>query len=284
MLALILTLALFSGSAIPHETELKETVSAYRSLLAKNDKFGALKYILDGCQNEFISRREPIILSWDYLEASPVSENEARVKIAIEAMAPGAKAPMKFETIETWVWTGESWKLRVEKLNGAGVMKALTSSPVKPSTLKVTPPILKIKFFNTHQIGAVTIVNGTEQPVKVLGVTVDEKRFEVTSRPDSVAPGAVAYIRVRYKETENAKNQKSQLSLRLEEAGAERLFDVPIIYNYVSKADLAVWGLTEEKAEPITHQDKKKFKPLLGKLTPEQIKQKEKQPSPTAQP
>ena len=131
---------------------------------------------------------------------------------------------------------------------------------------------------------ALKIVNGTDQPVKVLGLTVDESRFEVVSRPDSVAPGQTGFIRIRYKETESAKNQKGQLSLRFEQAGAEKLFQVPIIYNYISKADLAFWGLTEEKAEALTHETKKKAKPVVGKFNPAMINQGQKQPAPPAQP
>jgi hypothetical protein len=261
MRVIVLGLALLSGIAIPHEAELKETVSAHWTLLAKHDKFAALKNVLPGCENEFINRSMPIILSWNYVEATPLSENEARVRIDVQTIVPRV-GPQTLPRIETWVWTGDAWKLKLEKVDASKKIGEVFGAKL-PKKLQISPSELKIKFFDSGQITTLRILNGTDQPVEVLSVGVDEKRFEIVSRPDKVAAGQIGGVKIKYKETENEKNRKSQMTLRLRQEGAEKLYEIPILYNYISEADLNVFGLTRERAEAIKHEEKRKLRPIL---------------------
>ncbi|RPI28321.1 MAG: hypothetical protein EHM61_05545 [Acidobacteria bacterium] len=261
MMTFILLWSLVS-LAFPHESELKETVSAYWNLMAKGEKASALKFVVESCQNDFINRVEPKIQTWRYVSADSVSETEATVTIEMEALFRGAQIASGFQKItkrETWVRDGNSWKLRVTKPSMES-LGPLVSGPQKaalPKGLRVTPTVLKIQFLNKSQTGRLRIENGNDLAAQVVSAKFDKTRFELVKWPDRIEPGEVAEIVVRYKGTENDKNLESQLNLVLKEGDQEaKLFQVPVIYNYLSDGARGLFGLTEEQAQKLKRGDK----------------------------
>jgi hypothetical protein len=84
----------------------------------------------------------------------------------------------------------------------------------------------------------------------------DETRFELVQRPSRIEAGHAADLMLHYKGTENDKNLQSQMSLVLKHGNQEKLFQVPIIYNYLSEGARGLFGLTEEQARNLKRGDK----------------------------
>ncbi len=261
MVTFILLLALFAAD-IPHENELKQTVSAYWSLMVKGEKSAALKYVLPASQNDFINRIEPKVRSWHYVAAESTGDKEVAVTVEIEAFFKGASPSLGFQKVkkrETWVFEGKAWKLKVEKPSMASVAPLFSAEKKEqplPRTLQISPAVVRIQFLNKVQHGRIRILNGTDAPADLVSAKVDETRFQILKRPDRVPAGQAADVVLEYKGTENDKNLESQITVVLKQGDQEKLFQVPIIYNYLSDGARGLFGLTEEQAQQLKRGDK----------------------------
>jgi len=272
MLIFIVLSALFASASVPHERELKNTVSAYWNLMGKGEKAAALKFVLESSQNDFINRDEPKIRAWRYVSANSINPQEAEVTVEIEAIFKGAPISAGFQTIqrrETWVWNKKAWKLRVEKPSVAAIAPFFTGEKAKeplPSVLQISPSILRIQFFSKVQDGRIRILNGTEAAADLVSAKVDEGRFDIVKRPDHVQPGQSGELVLHYKGTENDKNLESQITVVLKQGDQEKLFQIPIVYNYLSDGARGLLGLTEEQAKELKRGDK--VAPVFKQPTP----------------
>ncbi len=260
MVTYLLLLALLTPK-IPHESELKNAVSAYWNLMAKGEKAAAMKFVLPSCQNDFVNRSEPKIRTWQLVSTEPVSDTEAVVTVRMEALYKQAAVSAGFQTVEkreTWVRDKNSWKLKVTKSSIAEVapLFANTTRNELPKVLNITPTVLKIQFLNQAQVGHVTIQNGMPQPAELVSVKFDETRFELVERPTKIGAGDKANLALRYKGNENDKNLNSQVTLVLKQENQEKLYQVPILYNYLSDGARALFGLTEEQAKNLKRTDR----------------------------
>lgn len=259
MVMSLLLLALLSP-AIPHQSQLKETVSAYWNLMTKGEKAAAMKYVLPSCQNDFVNRVEPKIRSWSLVSTEAVNDKEAVVIIRMEALFKEAVRTGGFQSVEkreTWVRDKNSWKLRVTKPSIAAVAPLFSKTDHQlPKVLGIKPTVLHIQFFNPSQAGRVLIQNGLQHPAEVVSVKFDETRFDLVERPSRIEAGKTVNLVLRYKGSENDKNLESQMTLVLKQEGQEKLYQVPIVYNYFSDGARALFGLTEEQARNVKRGDK----------------------------
>ncbi len=259
MFTFLLLSALLS-LGVPHESQLKETVAAYWNLMAKGEKATAMKYVLPSCQNDFVNRVEPKIRTWRFMSSEAVGDKEAVVTVQMEAFFRGSSLSTGFQTVEkreTWVRDKNSWKLKVTKPTMAAVEPLFSNTDRQlPKALGITPTVLRIQFLNPSQAGRVLIQNGLQLPAEVVSVKFDETRFDLVQRPSQVEAGRTAALILRYKGKENDKNLESQMTLVLKQDGQEKLYQVPIVYNYFSDGARALFGLTEEQARNVKRGDK----------------------------
>jgi hypothetical protein len=269
MVISLLLLALLSP-AIQHESQLKKTVSVYWNLMTKGDKVTAMKYVLPSCQNDFVNRVEPKIRAWDLVSIEPVNDKEAVVTVRMEAFYKEALRSGGFQSVEkreTWVRDNNSWKLKVTKPSMAAVAPLFkTTNRQLPNVLRIRPTVLHIQFFNPAQVGRVIIQNGTAAPAELLSVKVDETLFELVARPSLIEAGKAEKLILRYKGNENDKNLQSQMTVVLKHEGQEKLYQIPVIYNYFSDGARALFGLTEEQARLVKRGDK--LRPVVKQPTP----------------
>ncbi|HXK59113.1 MAG TPA: hypothetical protein PLP42_04390, partial [Acidobacteriota bacterium] len=240
-LFILLSVFAFSISAdVSNPQELRDTVTAYWDLMVRNDKASALKFVLESCRNDFINRDEPKVKAWRYIGDQPINEREVEVTVELEALFKGAPISagfQKMEKRETWIRDENGWKLKVTKPSPSSLAAVLTGGRTEtlPSVLQITPSTLRIQFLNKSQVGRVTIQNGTESPAEIVSVKFDESRFELASEAHMIQAGEKVPLALRYKGTENDKNLQSSMSLVLKHDGQEKLFQIPIVYNYLSE-------------------------------------------------
>jgi len=285
MVTFLLLLALLSPQ-IPHESELKDAVSAYWTLMTKGEKAAAMKFVLPSCQNDFVNRPEPRIRTWRLLSVQPVSDTEAAVTVQMEALFKEAVLSAGFQKVEkreTWVWDQNSWKLKVVKpsIETIAPLFSSTSDRPLPKALHITPSVLRIQFFSKAQVGRLHIKNGLPQTAELVSVRFDETRFDLVERPSMVDAGKTADLALRYKGTETDKNLESQVTLVLKQEGQEKLYQVPVRYNYFSDGARALFGLTEEQARNVKRGDKLRpvvQQPDTGKQTPTPLAPPAKRP------
>jgi len=260
-MATFLLLLAFLAPQIPHETELKDTVTSYWTLMAKGEKAAAMKYVLPSCHNDFVNRVEPKIRSWSLISVEPVSESEAVVKIRMDALFKEAALSAGFQTVEkreNWVRDKDSWKLKVAKPSVAAISPLFSGATERhlPKALLISPNLLKIQFLNESQTGRLKIQNGLEAPADLVSVRFDETRFELVDKPSRIEAGKVAELVLKFKGSENDKNLESQITLVLKQQEKEKLYQVPILYNYLSDGARGIFGLTEEQAKNLKRGDK----------------------------
>lgn len=260
MATFLLLLAVVS-SQIPHESDLRKAVSAYWNLMVKGEKATALKFVLPSCQNDFVNRVEPKVRSWELVSLESVGKREAVVTIRMEALFKEAVLGAGFQSVEkheTWVRDKNRWKLKVVKPSIAALapLAAPTTDSQVPKALLVTPATVQIQFFNKAQRGVLHIQNGTDLPAELVSAKFDETRFDLVELPSRIEAGKKADMVIRYKGEEIVKNLESQMTLLLKHDGQEKLYQVPIIYNYFSDGARALFGLTEEEADKVRRGDK----------------------------
>ncbi len=259
MLCLVLSLFLLLGGDTP-PPELDAAVKDYWGLMAKPDKFGALKHVLKGSENNFIALHAPSIRSWKVAQIQMRSATEAEVMVETVAWSPGALSFQTRQASYTWIHDGTSWKVLIPKpgfridptLPPQG---AAEKKPLAPE-LRVSPETVKIPFLNTVQKIRIKVANGTPKPALLDRVELDEKKFELTDRPTAVDPGQSVHMTLHYTGNETAKDLKSSLTLVFKHDDQERVFRVPILYNYLSLRTRQFFGLSGKAAEQLKRGDK----------------------------
>ena len=256
-LHLWLTFLLAGALDQPH-VGLRDSVTAFWTHLACNDKASALKYVLEECHNAFIMRRDPVIRSWKIVSVNPKDDGTADVMVSIEGLFPNVPRILTVDRAQRWVLRRGAWKLEVKEatIAEAAKMLGISDQPPKLAGFRVSPNPLRIHFFHSAQTGVVSLENGEDSEAELLDVQYDAQRFEITQRPDKVEAGRIGRLVVRYKGTEEAKDLTSQISLRLRHGGKEEVFQVPVVYNYISEAARGLFGLTREQAQALRRGEK----------------------------
>ncbi len=253
MIWLALYLSLFSTPAV--DPELEKAVRTFWDLLQQGDKVGALRYVAPEGQNPFLNRRADPFRSWELDRIELRSPDEALVTVKVERMLLPSGTYYPVPMREIWVRQPDGWRIRIrppdpEQLRRAfiGSLTPRSTGPT-PSTLEVVPKEVKIHFLDRTQRGTVRIRNGLSDTVHISRVDYDKTRFELLESGDSVAPGGELRLAFRYTGNEAEKPLRSEVRLLLKrgDESKERLFTIPVLYNYVSRGAKGLLGLTGKK-------------------------------------
>ena len=260
MIWLFLCLGLFSSPAV--DPELEKSVRTFWDLLQKGDKVGALRYVGPESQNLFLNRHTNTFRSWELDRIELRSPDEALVTVKVEQMLlPSGRNYYPVPKREVWVRHPEGWRIRIRPGNPEQLKRAFVGGPAprrrgpEPGTLKVVPRLVKIHFLDRKQRGAVRIRNGLSETVQISRIDYDKTRFELLESADSVAPGQDLRLSFRYIGKESKKGLRNELRLILKPGGdeesKEKLFTVPVLYNYVSPGARSLLGLGGKKLDQL---------------------------------
>ena len=264
-----LALILFSGPAVT--PELEPAVRSYWDLLLQGDKAGALLYVDEPGRNPFLNRRIAPFRSWTLERIEMRSPDEAMVTVKLDQMiTAGTYYPRPFS--EIWVRQEDGWRLRVRaphpdqfKAIFSGASSAKPHKP-KPAVLDLIPKQVKIHFLDRNQRGAVRIRNGLSETVHLTRCDYDKTRFELLETGESILSGQELRLVFRYIGNETEKPLKSEVRLILKQGDGdeakEKLFTLPILYNYVSPGAKALLGLTQKKLDQLKRGET--VKPVLS--------------------
>ncbi len=252
------------GTPLRQQAELEKRIYSYWDFLLALDKHATLQYVESESRNRFIQRREPYFRSWEPIAIEKRSETEVLVTVRIDRLMEAARTYYKTPVKEVWVLGEEGWQVRVPEVSSKDLAKLYSSKkeekPAKKLTgeLKVLPKPLKINFFNRANLGSIFVFNGLSAPVRVTRIEFDEGKFKLEEKVDEVASGERGKITIRYLGDEEDKDLRSEIRVFVErtsgEAG-EELFAVPVLYNYLSPAARALFGLTAAKAKKLKRGD-----------------------------
>ncbi len=242
-------------------SSLETRVSAYWEALSKRDKAAAIEFVAGQSRNAFIQRREPIIQSWKLAGIDRKSPSEAVATVELMRSIPGVPGFHPLRVVETWELEDGQWRVRVR---GATPQETLgqfrnggeASRPPVAGELKAVPQTLRIHFLSQSQTGAVRLANGLGVPVEVEQVDFDSTLFRLKTSPTRVEPSAFGAFVLQYIGSEISKDLRSQLRIVTRVQGRERVFEVPIVYNYLSPAARALFGLSPEAAEKLKRGEK----------------------------
>lgn len=282
-MTLALTLILFLQPQTAQLEELRNRLAGYWDLLALQEKAEALEFVSSDSRNAFIKRREPQIQAWKLIGIEPQTESAVLVTVEVRRSFPGVEGFHRAQVVEKWVLEEGVWRVRVKREDAATLLKPYRSDPNRqpkpaPGSLEVVPPTLRIHFLDRRRRGGVRLANGLGETVQVVRVDFDQESFELAEAPERVAPGRYGRFSLRYKGDEIGKDRPSRMTILVRVGERERAFEVPVIYNYLSPAARALFGLTPEQAEKLERDDK--LTPVLKSGAPP----KESKPKPPGQP
>lgn len=248
---------------LPAEEQLQQRVEGYWQAMEKKDKYGALEYVLPDARNAFIQRREFVFRNWKVEEIRPVAnEVKAHVILSVERLMEQSGTFYQAPIRQTWVYQDDRWYLSVPQLGSRQVHELLYGlnrkvDHVVEGEVSVAPDMLKMSFLNPVQRAAIVIRNGLEEPLRLVGVTVDSSRFEIEELPESISSGTETTIYLRYTGSEDEKDLQSRATVVLEDKdGQRREYPIQILYNHISETTKAFFGLTDEQARQLKKGEK----------------------------
>ena len=259
MIWLFLCLGLFSSPAV--DPELEKSVRTFWDLLQKGDKVGALQYVGPESQNPFLNRPTNTFRSWELDRIELRTPDEALVTVKVEQMMLPSGGYYPVPTREVWIRQPDGWRIRIRPRNPEQFRRAFIGDRApklrrpKPGTLEVVPRQVKIHFLDRKQRGAVRIRNGLSETVHISRIDYDKTRFELLESADSVAAGQDLRLSFRYIGKESKKGLRNEIRLLLKRGGdedaKEKLFTIPVLYNFVSPGARGLLGLTGKKLDQL---------------------------------
>ena len=243
---------------------MEKRIYSYWDLLLALDKHSTLQYVESESRNRFIRRREPYFRSWEPIAIETRSETEALVTVRIDRLMEASKSYYKTPVKEIWALGDEGWQVRVPELSSKDLGRLYSSKKEEKSAKKLTgelrllPQPLKIHFLNQANLGSLFVFNGLSVPVRVTRVEFDEEKFQLEKRVDEVASGERGKITIRYLGDEEDKDLTSEIRVFVEgasEEAGEEVFTVPVLYNFLSPAARALFGLNAAKAKKFKRGD-----------------------------
>ncbi len=259
---------------------LEDRVAGFWDALVERDRIAAQRFVIPDSRNDFLRRPERLYLSWKVLEIDRRSEEEAWVRIAYEGFLEELRRFQPLKELQVWRNIDGEWFLQVdpkEKVIERVQEKLFRSDPrgTDPDGQVRVGKQVKIPFFNRAQLGSLTIRNGTEEPVRIVEVILDETLFQVSENPGVIPAREKRSLRIVHLGPDEFKNQKAALTLEIEQEGRPREYQVEILFNYISPGLRGILGLTEEQAATLKRTDKVTPK-LKVELSPEQAAEAQK--------
>lgn len=252
-----LSLLSCSGPAAP----LEDRVAGFWDALVKRDRMRAQEFVIPDSRNDFLRRPESLYRSWEILEVDRSSKEEARVRIAYEGFFEEVRQFHPLKESQLWRKMDGEWFLHMDPKEK--VIERVQEKLFRgdPQTTEVDGRVrvgkqIKIPFFNRAQRGALTIRNGTEEPIRIVGVGLDETLFRVAENPGEIPARQGRQLKIVHLGSDHQKNQKSTVALEIEQQGESREYQAEILYNYISPGLRGILGLTEEQAATLKRTDK----------------------------
>lgn len=236
---------------------LEGAVQAYWDHLLRHQRSQALAFVSDETRPSFLARHEPPFRSWQLSAIEPQEDGFCRVTVVVDRLIQDGFFAWKVR--EDWIQTEQGWKVNIPDQASARKRVWQTHRPVKPlpGVVDLLPDDLRLHYFSGSQKGTVFVRNGSDEPIRVSGLSYDEERFELVESVEVVAAQSVGRISIRYRGGENEKGLRSELKFRLTTPeGGERAVSVPIAYNVISQAARNLLGLTPEQAQELHKEDK----------------------------
>lgn len=274
---MVLSILLLLSLQIPEEAQLRQRVEAFWQALARRDTVSALEYVKPESRNTFLNRNRLPFTDWELVEIKPRGDSEVSVTIRVRKMPAGVPGNFEVVTGNNWVFDGTQWMALFREPNVEDYRSLFSSSKsaaepsegaLLPPRLQILPDVVKFAFLSHTRISTLVIRNGFSQPVRLLQVEVDRQRFEIVEKPDQISSGDSAHLKLKYTGEENEKELKSEVILHFEQEGETIVIKRPILYNHLSPATRALFGLTDEKARMLRRGDP--LKPVLPRPKPPQ--------------
>ncbi len=252
-----LTLLSCSGPAAP----LEDRVAGFWEALVARDRVRAQEFTTPDSRNDFLLRPERLYRSWEILSVDHRSDEEARVRMAYEGFYEDVRQFKPLTEWQLWRKIDGYWFLQVdakEKILQAVQKKLYRGdrwSVEADGQVRIGEQI-KIPFFNQAQLGTLTICNGTREPIRIVDVKLDGALFRISESPGEIPAQQKRHLEIVHLGPDELKNQKSSLTLVIEQEGQEQEYRSEVLYNYISPGLRGLLGLTEEQAATLTRTDK----------------------------
>lgn len=212
---------------------LEASVKSYFDALGQRDKVAASSYVHPADLNNFYNRNDAAFSGWAIQNIEPHGAEGAEVVVRIQQVFFGrVSRPVSVHT--KWVEVEGRWMVRVPSAEDLqkSRFQPYQSAPKMPHRLDVVTDVLKLYGITTTQSAALVIRNGLDEPVEVVSVEVDPRRFLLKQVPESIAARTTGKVWVVYVGKEEGENLSSRLRLVLSVSGQEREYEIPILYNY----------------------------------------------------
>ena len=243
-----LPLLVLVSLSIQADPVLEQTVRDFWAALEARDKAQAMQFVHPDDLNDFLNRNEPRFEKWKLEAIEPTSETEATVTVKVSRRIPGGSL-LPVRAREVWQQLDSGWKVRIQSWKDyQNQLRQHLYRPSKlPPRLDVFPKILKF-YFHADQPGVIVIRNGLNSPLQVVGLRLDEQKFEVSLGLTEVAAQSVGRIALHYLGSEKQPNLESQVRLKLKVGDEVREFQIPVLYNYTDP--ILEWLKRQKQPQP----------------------------------
>ncbi len=231
--ALLIFSILTAGQVSPPEG-LREAVESFWAHLKEEDLASAISYIYADDLNNYLTRKRLRVVAATWTGWQRLGESTYTVSLETRQEFQGR--PFPISESQTWEETEGGWKLRVPEssLPRSFMQLAQRGDSEWPKEVRLFPARITFhKDANLNRAG-LTIQNGLDQAAEVVAIELDAERFKVLQAPDEVAAGTRERILLEFVGEETDHNLTAQGRLHIRVAGVDKLFDVPIVYNFHS--------------------------------------------------
>ena len=243
---------------------LEKRVTGFWTALVERDRVAAQNFVAPSLRNNFLRHRERRYRSWKILEIEEQSDKRFVVRIGYEGFFEQLQSYQELTESQTWEIIDGEWFLNVdppeERLRRA-IKKIYSSEETtrweteKDGRVTVNSQI-RIPFFNSAQLGTLMIRNGTEKPIRIVEVFLDENLFQISENPAEIGAGQKRQLKILYLGSDKLKNLKKTMTLVLENDGVIQKHSVEIVCNYLSPGIRGILGLTKEAIPNLKREDK----------------------------
>ena len=261
--ACALTGCLFLSCSEPPEP-LEKRVADFWAARISQDRVSAQRFLAPAARNDFLRHRARLYRSWEIQDTREKSDDEMIVRVGYEGFLEDLHQYIAQQESQLWKKIDGEWFLHVdppEKRLTEALRKVYSQSEDERWSTDKNGQVtvgeqIRIPFFNRAQLGTLTIRNGTEEPVRIVRVSLDEALFEITEEPGEIPPGRKDHLKIVHTGTDELKDQKSPMTVVIEQHGELKDHPVEILYNYLSPALRGVLKLTSDQIPELKRSDR----------------------------
>ncbi len=228
--------------AVDNPPALSEAVTAFWDASVKKDKVTSMQFVHPEDLNNYLNKKGMAIQKWSISEIS-LNEDQSEASVVMDfAMETYPGVIFNLSRTDTWQKADNQWKIRVDPPSKSAAEALLGgreagkgNSP--PKTLSVRPDTIKFYKVNPKQPAFIWIENGLAIPAEPVTLKVDEALIKIVEKPETVAPGERARIRLEYiggeKEMENL---VTEITLEIKSGEEITSHTIKAVYNYMNAA------------------------------------------------